>query len=301
MNLIKPKRLKHGDTIGIIATSGPVDIEKIYKAKAYFETLGYNVKLGSNIEKTHLGYLAGNDNERLEDFHNAFSDNDIDAILCARGGYGAIRLIDKIDYELVKNNPKIFCGFSDITAISAMLFTKSKLITFSAPMAQSDFSADTVDKFTAESFFNTLTKEKIEIKAEKTEIYSPGKAEGILIGGNLATFASLCGTDIVPNEKSIFFAEDLNEDTYKIDRYFTQLLNIEKFKNNISAVILGDFLGIENENYLKEFFIELSIKLNIPIIGGFPISHDIKKATVPYGAAAKLENETIFVENFTIE
>lgn len=301
MNLIKPKRLKRGDTIGIVATSGPVDIEKIHKAKAYLESIGYRVKLGSNIEKLHLGYLAGNDNERLEDLHNAFLNKDINAIICARGGYGAIRLINKIDYKLIKNNPKIFCGFSDITALNAMLFSKSSLITFSGPMAQSDFCLDTVNKFTVETFFKTLTQNKVELTAENPKIYSQGKANGILIGGNLSTIASLCGTDFIPNEKFIFFAEDLNEDTYKIDRYFSQLLNIDKFKNNLSAIVLGDFILNKDLCTLKDFFSELAIKLDIPIIGGFPISHRLKKATVPYGAAARLENETIFIDNFTSE
>ena len=120
MNLIKPKKLKKGDTIAIIATSGNVNIEKIKEGVKYFHEKGFNVKLGKNIEKTDK-YMAGSDIERLEDLHNAFADEEVNAIICARGGYGAIRLIDKIDYSIIQNNPKIFCGYSDITALSAMI------------------------------------------------------------------------------------------------------------------------------------------------------------------------------------
>ena len=298
MNLIKPKRLKQGDTIAIIATSGPVKIEKINKAKKYFEKNGYKVKLGLNIEKEHLEYLAGTDNERLKDFHNAFEDKSVDAIICARGGYGAVRLISKIDYELIRNNPKIFCGYSDVTALSAILYKKCNLISFSAPMAQSDFGEDIIDKFTYQSFISALTQKTLQIKADKPKIYSSGNANGTLIGGNLATFVSLCGSDFIPDEKFIFFAEDLNEDAYKIDRYFSQLLNIKKFKNNLAAIVLGDFIGADKKQ-TEDLFSELAQCLNIPIVEGFPISHGVKKATVPYGAAAKLENETLLVENFT--
>ena len=127
MNLIKPKKLKKGDTIAIIAPSGEVDMKKIKKAVSFFEKYGFKIRLGKNIDKCQ-NYLAGSDEERLEDLHNAFADKEIKAIICARGGYGAIRLINKIDYELIKNNPKIFCGYSDITALSAMILKKTGLI-----------------------------------------------------------------------------------------------------------------------------------------------------------------------------
>jgi len=299
MNIIKPKKLKKGDTIGIIAPCGKIDNDKIHNAVKYFETLGYNVKLGKNIKK-QLRYLAGSDEERLEDFHYAFLDKEIDAIICARGGYGAIRLINKIDFELIRSNPKIFCGYSDITALSAMILKKSGLITFSAPMAQSDFSCQNINEFTQNSFFNVLTRNTFEIKPETCKVYNPGEAEGISFGGNLATIVSLCGQDFIPDENFIFFAEDLNEPVYKIDKYFTQLLNIKKFRKNLSGIILGDFLDTDEPKFLEEFFTELSKELNIPIIGGFPITHAATKTAVPYGAAARIENETLKFANFTV-
>lgn len=292
MNLIKPKNLNKGDTIAIIAPSGEVNIEKIKSAVQYFENKGYKVKLGANLSKCR-NYLAGNDNERAEDLNNAFADKDVNAIVCARGGYGAIRLIDKIDFDIIKNNPKIFCGYSDITALSAMILKKTGLITYSGPMAQSDFSDNDINSFTEEKFFETLSPDLLEIEPENLKIYHTGEAEGILFGGNLATNASLCGLDFIPDEKFIFFAEDICEPVYKIDRYFTQLLNIEKFKNNLTGIVLGDFLETDNKIWLEEFFQKVSKKLDIPVYGGYPISHDKRKTTIPVGVQAKISNNGV--------
>ncbi|MBQ8459116.1 LD-carboxypeptidase [bacterium] len=292
MNLIKPKNLKYGDTIAIIAPSGDVESKKIENAKHYFENRGFNIKFGKHIFKK-FDYLAGNDIDRLEDLHWAFSDKSIDAIICARGGYGAIRLLNKIDYDLISQNPKIFCGYSDITALNAIILKKTGLITFSGPMAQCDFG-NNIDKFTENSFFNTVTNLSFNISAYNPVIYNKGNAQGLIFGGNLTTIASICGLDFIPDDKFIFFAEDIGESAYKIDRYFTQLFNIEKFRNNISAIILGDFSNIDNQNYLDTYFKTLADNnKNIPIIAGFPIGHEIKKATVMYGAMTKLENNSI--------
>lgn len=298
MNLIKPKKLHPGDTIAIIAPGGCIDIEKVSSVKKYFESKGYRVKLGDNIKKQNR-YLAGNDKERVEDLHNAFLDTDINAIICARGGYGAIRLLDKIDYEIIRANPKIFCGFSDITALSAMFLKRAGLITFSAPMAQSDFYP-APDNYTLTSFFNALTKDTIQISSNNEILYNQMDVSGILLGGNLSTMASLCGVDFIPDEKFLFFAEDLNEPAYKIDRYFTQLLNINKIKSNVCAILLGDFLDVDKPDYVSAFFKELSQEINIPVIGKFAFSHARQKATVPVGASAAIQNNIITVKNFTV-
>ena len=296
MNFIKPKKLQTGDTISIIATSGNVDLEKIIQAKSNFENRGFKVKLGKHINFQNR-YLAGTDEERLEDLHEAFLDNETNAIICARGGYGAIRLINDIDYELIKNNPKIFCGYSDITILNAMLLKKSNLITFSGPMVQSDF-ASCSDKYTIGNFFNTLSADKITITPMKEKIYKQGNLQGILWGGNLSTLTTLCGIDFIPDEAFIFFTEDLNEPTYKIDRYLRQLFLNNKFRKNIKAMILGDFLDLDNKNYFDEIICEIANELGISVISGYPISHSERKATIPYGAFAKLENNCITVENY---
>lgn len=297
MNLIKPKKLNLGDTISIIAPAGGVDLNKIEIAKKYFTDKGYKIKLGSNINKKNR-YLAGTDEEKIEDLHNAFLDKEVKAILCARGGYGAIRLVNKIDYDIIKNNPKIFCGYSDITALSIMILKQAGLITYSGPMAQCDFADNEINEYTEKEFFNTLQNKTREIKPiNNLKTYNSGSCEGILFGGNLATVASLCGQDFIPNEGFIFFTEDINEDTYKIDKYFTQLLNINKFKDNLKGIVLGDFTGIDNPNYLAQFLTELSNKLDTPIYSGYPISHTEVKATIPIGAKAYLKEGTLTIAN----
>lgn len=298
MNLIKPKKLQKGDTIAIIATSGDVDIKKINKAKTYIESLGYKVKLGSNIKKKEF-YLAGNDKQRLKDLHEAFLDDEVKAIICARGGYGSIRIINDINYKIIKDNPKIICGYSDISALLTMITKNTGLVTFLGPMAQPDFGIDEIDKYTQNSLFNALTNNDITIEPITNNTINSKTCEGVLFGGNLTTICSLCGQDFVPDTNFIFIAEDLNEPTYKIDRCFTQLFNINQFKNNIRAIIIGEFLDIDNKEAFIYMLENLSKKYNLPIFMTYPISHNKTKATVPIGAVARIEKETIKIANFT--
>lgn len=295
MNLIKPKKLNKGDTIGILALSGTIKSKaNILRAKKYFENKGYKVVLSENIFDKNR-YLAGSDEKKVEELHRFFEDKNIKMILCARGGYGAIRLLDKIDFDLIKNNPKIFAGYSDLSAIEAMIYKKTGLITFYAPHAQSDFGVEEVSKRVEKSFFNTLQNTKnLEIfpDKKKSKVYFEGKCNGILWGGNLATIASMCGLDFIPDEKFIFFAEDLGEDVYKIDKMMTQLLNIEKFRKNLSGIILGDFLDIKNKKHFDELFFEIGEKIKKPILSGFKITHAKEKITLPYGAEAEFSTDT---------
>lgn len=294
MNLIKPEKLNKGDIIGILALSGAIkNKENILRAKKYFEDKGYKVVLSDNIFDKYR-YMAGSDEKRVEELHKFFLNPEIKMILCARGGYGAIRLLDKIDWNIIKNNPKIFAGYSDISAIQAMIYKKTGLITFYSPVANSDFGCENVSKFVEKSFFKTITSTgDLEIKPDsrKSKVYFDGEAKGILWGGNLATIASMCGLDFIPDEKFIFFAEDLGEETYKIDKMMTQLLNIEKFRKNLQGIILGDFLGVNEKKYLDELFYELGEKYKIPILSGFKITHARDKITVPYSANAEFSTQ----------
>ncbi len=288
MNLIKPKKLEVGDTIGILATAGAVeDRENVLRAKKFFEDKGYKVVLSENVFE-EFRYLSGTDEKKIEEMHKFFVNPEIDAIICMRGGYGAIRLIKKLDYELIKNNPKIFCGYSDISALSTMILKKSNLMTYWGPLAQSDFGIENPNEFTINSFFDAVTSDELTYIPAREKLYHDGEAQGILWGGNLGTIVSLCGQDFLPEEDFIFFAEDLNEVAYKIDKMMTQLLNIEQFVQYCKGIVLGDFLDMDNEQWLDELFIEIGNKLNIPIVGGFKITHAKEKITLPYGAKAHL-------------
>ena len=287
-------------TIGIIALSGVVNKKKLGAAVTNLEQLGFNVKLSNNIYDNNR-YLAGNDGDKLEELHRFFSDPQIDIIMAARGGYGAIRLIDRIDYDLIKNNPKPFIGFSDVTALLLMIYKKTGIITYHGPMACSDFSEvlephplppslkERGESFTLKEFFKALSGETLEYCGNK--VYKQGSACGIIWGGNLATVVSLCGQDFIPDEDFVFFAEDLNEPVYKIDRMFTQLFNIEKFKTNCKGIVLGDFLEIDNQEWLEELFTEFTI----PTVGGFQITHLKDKITLPIGSKCALNNDRLIV------
>ena len=278
--------IKQGDTIGIIALGGKCEQHLIEQAVQNIKALGYKVKLSKNIYDQER-YLAGSDMGKLEALYDFVQDPEIKLILNARGGYGSIRLINKIDYEIIKANPKPFCGFSDITALLLMFYKKCGLITYHGPMACSDFTGGNINNFTQEQFFKVLNNETLEFTGGK--IYKPGKAEGILWGGNLSTVVSLCGQDFIPDEDFIFFTEDLNEPVYKIDKMFTQLFNIEKFSKNCKAIILGDFLNTDNDTWLEELFKTFTP----PTVGGFKITHSKEKITLPVGKFAKLENTTL--------
>ena len=298
MNLIKPKKLKKGDTIGIVATSGNLKSEEaLKKAVYYFENRGFNVALAENLHDKKR-YLAGEDDVKIEQLHKMFSDKNIDAIFCMRGGYGAIRLINKINYDLIRNNPKIFIGYSDITALSAMFLKKSGLITYSGPMCLGDFGSDEGDSETFENCFNVLMNDNVlEYLPFEKGLSNNKNAQGITFGGNLSTVVSLCGLDFIPDEDFIFFIEDLNEPVYKIDKCLSQLLNISEFRQNIKGLVLGEFLDVENKNELNEVFEEFVSDLNIAVLGNFRITHNKKKITVPYGANSEIKDGEFIVYN----
>lgn len=278
-----PNKLKDGDTIGFLAASGAIDdFALLENAKIYFESKGYKVKYSENIYKNFYG-LAGSDSDRLKALHNFFEDDEINAIFCIRGGYGAIRIINNIDYTLIKNNPKIFCGFSDITAFLAMFYKKANIITYYSPMPYVDFSSN-IDSFTEKSFFNTLENKTDTYFSENGKVYYSAEAVGTLFGGNLSTLASLCGLDFIPNEPFILFLEDWHDPAYKIDRMLTQLLNIKQFHQNIKGLILGEFLSIDNEKYFEQRIYEIANSLKIPISSGFKITHGKTKITLPFAS-----------------
>lgn len=296
MNLIKPSSLKTGDTIGLISLAGAVnETEFVERAVKFFEERGFNVVLSDNIFAKKR-YLAGDESEKINELHRFFEDETIKAIIPIRGGYGSIRLIKKINYDLIKNNPKIFCGYSDMTALSLMMLKKAGLITYTGPMIQSDFGLCKVDEFTMDNFFNILMYDK-EIKLKNTDkIFNNGNAEGIFWGGNLSTLVSLCGQDFIPDEPFIFFTEDLNEPVYKIDRMFAQLFNIDKFRTNIKAIILGDFLDIDNNVWFDELFFEIAENYKIPVARGYRITHDLSKLTLPIGSFASLIDGELLIK-----
>ena len=186
--MLIPEKLKKGDTIGILAACGDIkDTRKIDTAKKLFESAGYKVKLSDTIY-TKKDYLCADDNIRAHELNKFFADKTIKAIIAARGGYGALRILDKIDYGLIKNNPKIFAGYSDVTALSLMIYKNTGLVTYNAPMAYSDFGSD-IDEYTKQSFFNVLENGISEITIDTPRVFSGGVASGPMTATFLLPFA----------------------------------------------------------------------------------------------------------------
>lgn len=279
-------KLQKGDTIGIIALSGDCDKDKIDSAVLELQKLGYNTKLSKNIYKSDR-YLAGSDEEKISELHSFFEKEDIKLILNMRGGYGAIRLINKINYDLIKSNYKPFVGYSDITALLLMIYKKTGMITYHGPMGVNKLLEN---EFAYKNLLKALSGEVLHLEGNKT--YVQGDAEGVIWGGNLATVTSLCGIDFIPDNDFIFFAEDINEPVYKIDRMFTQLFNIEKFRSKCKGIILGEFIDVDNTKWLEEFFKTLPV----PAVGGFKITHGEENITIPIGRTSKLNGTTLVIE-----
>ncbi|MEW6194615.1 MAG: LD-carboxypeptidase [Bacteroidota bacterium] len=306
MGLIKPKKLKPGDAIGIISpASSPDDLTKINSGVHYLEKLGYRVEVGKNVGLQE-GYLAGSDLDRLNDLHDMFKNKHIKAIFSIRGGYGSGRLLDKIDYRMIRNNPKIFVGYSDINALQMAFYTKCGLITFAGPMVAVDFH-DEVSPFTEEVFWRTITSNKKigrikNPRNEKIYVLTKGRAQGRLIGGNLSIFASLIGTEYFPKIKdAVLLLEDINEAPYRIDRMFNQLKLAKIFKQ-IKAVVLGHFVNcIEPDTTKKSFtlnevVIEYFQRMKIPVMYNLRHGHVKENITMPFGIKCVVNASRGFIE-----
>ncbi|MCL6097444.1 MAG: LD-carboxypeptidase [Bacteroidetes bacterium] len=306
MRIIKPKRLKPGDVIGIISpASSSDDITKVNRGVEYLEKLGYRVEVGKNVGQ-QSGYLAGSDAQRIADLHEMFKNKNIKAIFSIRGGYGSGRLLDKIDYKIIRNNPKIFVGYSDINALQMAFFAKTGLITFAGPMVAVDFH-DEVSKFTEEVFWRTITSNKAigrikNPRNEKIYVLNKGRAVGRIFGGNLSLLTSLNGTEYFPKLKdAILLLEDINEAPYRIDRMLNQLRLSKVFKQ-ISGIILGHFVDcIEPDPNkrtftLNEVIIEYFQGLKIPVVYNLKHGHVKDNITIPYGLKCVLNASRDYVE-----
>ena len=307
MKIVKPKRLKPKDLIGIISpASKPADDSRVERGVKYFESLGYRTAVGKNVGKQH-GYLAGTDEERLEDLHSMFAHNEVKAIICVRGGYGSGRLIPKINFNLIKRHPKIFVGYSDITALQMAFLKKAGLVTFAGPMVAVDFHKDEIVEFTEEFFWRIVTSPKKIGKVQNPDgepFYSlnGGKAEGRLIGGNLAVFNSLLGSRYLPDFKDkILFLEDIGEPPYRIDRMLNQLKLAKAFEQ-AEGVILGKFTDCAEEDEdtptlsLSEVFDDYLKDIKKPVIYNLKHGHISENLTLPFGIKVKIDGNKKTVE-----
>ncbi len=297
---IKPKQLKPGDTIGVISpASRPPDEAVLKQGVAYLESLGYRVKLGEYV-LAQRGYLAGDDRQRLDDLHAMFADPEVDAVFCSRGGYGTPRLLDEIQYDLLRQNPKIFIGYSDITALNMAFFRQAGLVNFSGPMVAVE-CARGIHPFTADSLWSALTGNQSQIAItnpndQDVKILKPGSATGLLFPACLSVLHGLLGTPYMPDfTGAILVLEDIDEEPYRLDRYFASM-KAAGILDRISGLVLAQFIDCEASDPDKpglavdEVIHDYIDALAIPVLSELAYGHDRVKLTLPVGVQAKIDS-----------
>lgn len=311
-----PKALKPGDTIGIVSPSGAIFESEPYEiAVESMEAMGLKVKLGEFVKARH-GHLAGTDQQRAEELNAMFLDLEVDGIICLRGGSGAARLLDKLDYEGIARNPKVFIGYSDITALHLALYQKTGLVTYHGPIAVSEWNAFTVRHFKEVLFegekllyenpqekngFLTQTKDRIRT-------INPGTAHGTLLGGNLAVLTNIMGTSYFPKDwnNKILYLEDVGEAIYAVDRMMSQL-HLGGVLQQIEGFVFGKCTrctpGSGYGSLTLEEVLDHYIKpLGIPAYQGAMIGHIPKNVTIPNGVLAEVDADqgTIVLKEFPV-
>jgi muramoyltetrapeptide carboxypeptidase len=271
------------------------------------KSLGLRVKWSGNLSREY-GYLAGKDRRRLKDLHAMFRDPEVQAVWCIRGGYGSGRLLPSLDYDLIRRHPKILVGYSDITALLNAVRRETGLVCFHGPVSSSEFSDYTLGQVRNMLFEPAAGRVIRPAESDGSDHPShvpfsirKGKAEGILVGGNLSLVAALCGTPFQPDvEDKILFLEDVGEKPYRIDRMLTQLrqsLPLEK----AAGVMLGKFAGCEpgaddRSLSLAETLEDRLRDLKIPVGYGFPFGHIRDQCTLPVGAQVRIDTRHMTVE-----
>jgi muramoyltetrapeptide carboxypeptidase len=300
------KPLKKNSTIGIISPAYIPVPERVEKGMAYLQQKGMRIKTGKYLQDEH-GYFAGTDQQRLADLHAMFADPEVDMIICTRGGWGGLRLIDRLDYGLIESHPKPLVGYSDITTLQLAIWNRCGLASFSGPMVGVEMGKG-IDPFTETHFWeqirNTEAVYSFNYAQTDTILLTPGNAEGILLGGCLSLVTSLLGTPYVPDYKgAILFIEDVGEQPYKIDRYLAHLRQAGIFEQ-ISGLILGEFLDCQADEGDKSFTIDEILSdyfsgLHIPVLKNFPYGHGDKKVSMPVGMNVEIDtgNQILRLQN----
>jgi muramoyltetrapeptide carboxypeptidase len=315
--IIKPKALREGDRVAVISPTTWADIDAVNKGEQRIRAMGLEPVMFPTCYSKH-GYLSAPDEKRAEDVNNAFADESIKGIVCLRGGYGTMRILNLLDYDMIRKNPKIFMGYSDITGLHVAFNRICRMVTYHGPMALSSFAKVKgnkvkFEKYTYESLRkNLFTNEAPGLvenpKGEAMESLVGGKAEGEIIGGNLSLLAATLGSPYEVDAKGkILFIEDIGEPLYKIDRMLTSLALAGKFKD-CAGVILGTWIDClqqgsdeeDTDSHLKEVFKEIIAPFSKPVIANFKAGHNFPQPTLAFGTKVIMDadkKEIIFIES----
>jgi muramoyltetrapeptide carboxypeptidase len=306
--LIRPKALKAGDIVGLITPATYVpDPDRLALAQRTIKYFGLRLKMGKNAGKRMNDYRISIE-ERLDDLHAMFRDKDVDAVFAIRGGYGSMHLLDHIDYDLIHRNPKIFLGYSDITAMHLAINRHARMVTFHGPIALSRFT-DYTQKYFRKALFEVQPIGKVTNPPESNELrpshtlrtIKPGIATGPLIGGNLTLISNTMGTPYeIETGGKVLFLEDVDEEPYSIDRMLTHLRLAGKF-DGVAGVIFGECQDCRAKDFkpsttipygLGEVLDNVLGNLQVPVLYGLTIGHTDDQLTLPLGVVATLDATT---------
>lgn len=309
--VIKPPKIKAGDRLALVTPGSYISEEELQDSVKNLNDLGFEVTYSEKLMLQN-GYFSGTDKERADDLMTMFARSDVKGIVSARGGYGCARILPLLDYDLIRANPKILIGYSDITALLYGIYQKSGLITFHGPVSISTFNEFSVSNFKRVLMYpEASTKFENAINSEDKNEYGvtsivKGKGKGRLVGGNLSIMVSLIGTEYdVDYSNKIVFMEEIGEEPYRIDRMLTQLIQAGKFEN-AAGIMMGIFdkceSKLKNPAYGKSFSLMEVLKdrlgpLKIPVVYGMSFGHIKDKFTIPFGAMAELDADK---QNFTL-
>ena len=298
--MIKPKPLRRGDTIGLVGISGAMHepetrFEKMLES---IDALGYKVIVADSCREEY-GYLSGTDASRARGLNEAFRNDRVDAVVCMRGGYGVARMLDQVDFDVIRANPKLVLGYSDITALHTAIHQKVGMVTFHGPMPDRHWME--FDDFTRDSMLRAVSSTKPLGVLHNPEGVSPacivpGKCKGLLVGGNLSLIASACGTPYALDATDkVLLLEDVNEYIYRLDSMLTQLRLAGMF-DKCAGVVLGGFTDCteEYERYalsLEDIIRDIIVPAGKPVLGNMSIGHMKTKITVPLGVECAVDAE----------
>jgi muramoyltetrapeptide carboxypeptidase len=287
-HLIKPRAITRNSRIAVLAISSPSEIEKIEQARRNLESRGARVTIAENIAHRHRGYLAGTDDERVEQLNRYLNSPEFDAFFFTRGGYGAMRILDRIDYEAIRRNPRPVVGFSDLTALHQAMAIHANVASFHGPMLNLDFF-DGLTPEVEEWFWAMLGGAAPMTHAvARDQVVIEGEGEGILFGGCLSLTTALIGTPYdFWIDDGIWFWEDVDEAVYRIDRMLTHL-NLSGRLKNIRGVIIGKLKGCGSPAEIEALLHETFDPYGIPVVRDLPFGHQGNNLLMPIGAAVRL-------------
>ncbi len=299
--ILRPAALKPGDTIALVAPAGELDGEAMERVRRRLIELGYKTTQRPDLLRQR-GYLAGDDATRAAELMDAFRNPQVDAIFPGTGGYGATRMLDRLDYDVIRANPKILIGFSDITALHLAVWRRSRVVTFHSPNPMYSIGAENPsDPFTLDLFWRAITPQPDDPRrtvsapenATAVKTVRGGVAEGRLVGGNLSLVSTLMGTEYeIQTDGCLLFLEDVRERPYRVDRFLSQLRLAGKL-DRPAGVILGQFTRSEpkpDESTLSmdQVFDDYFADAPYPVVKNFPVGHHRINATLPIGVLAEL-------------